>query len=66
MIAGLKPHQVDGLVGTRAKDVLDAAQYWMPDCPWPDAMVQSQFAPVIDGVELTAPCARRLGQRGGR
>ena len=51
---GLKPHQVDELVGTRAKDVLDAAQYWMPDCPWPDTMVQSQFAPVIDGVELTA------------
>ena len=38
---GLKPHQVDEIVGTRAKDVLDAAQYWMPDCPWPDKMVQS-------------------------
>ena len=51
---GLKPHQVDELVGKSAKDVLEAAQYWMPDCPWPDTMVQSQFAPVIDGVELTA------------
>ena len=49
---GLEPDQVDRLVGLPADKVLAAAQYWQPGCPWPDTMVQSQFAPTIDGVEL--------------
>jgi len=48
----LKPDEVERLVGMPAHEVLNAAQYWMPGCPWPDTMVQSQFAPTIDGVEL--------------
>ena len=49
---GLKPTEVDRLVGLPAHEILNAAQYYMPGCPWPDTMVQSQFAPTIDGVEL--------------
>jgi len=49
----LKPNEVDRLVGLPAHEILNAAQYWMPGCPWPDTMVQSQFAPTIDGVEIT-------------
>ena len=51
---GLAPDDVDTLVSLPAKKILTAAQYYNPGCPWPDTMVQSQFAPVIDGVELTA------------
>ena len=49
----LQPDQVDRLLGLPAHEILNAAQYWMPGCPWPDTMVQSQFAPTIDGVEIT-------------
>ena len=53
----LHPDDVDRLVGLPAVEILKASQSfgYPPDYatpPWPDTMVQSQFAPTIDGVEL--------------
>ena len=49
---GLNASDVKGLMKKSSKDVYDATQYWNRGIPWPDTMVQCQFAPVIDGVQL--------------
>jgi len=53
---------VESLVERSSEDIITNTQYWNP-YPWPDTMVQCQWAPCIDGVELPSHPARLLAEK---